>query len=255
MALMVLASGCASRRTDAIPPFDLANRVQSIGGWRYIRHPSLDRSIWFCVNREECSWEHLGKLTGLDPLEYQRWVRGIKGNHVLEAAPKLGERYTIPNRVYTVMGDASLNLIPLVDSIGIPANWLLDYPEALWSLGTRPLGAMYAFHPDAPRSEGYKVTAIQNATAVELVGIFNSADTYGMLYFGHGGEKGITTFKWVHGGEMNIGILRYFQNHRFGRVVLNSCYSASLAERIAGPTAVWRGHAGALHPLFGYERW
>jgi len=255
MVLTVLVCGCASRQTDVIPPLDLANRVEAIGGWRYIRHPSLDRSIWFCVNSEENSWEQLAKLTGLDPLEYQRWVRGIRGNNVFEAAPKLGERYTIPNRVYTVMGDASIDLIPLVNSIGIPANWLLEYPQAIWSPVTRPIGAWYFLRPEAPCREGYKVTCIRNLDMSELVKIFMSNDTYGILYFGHGEARALSTFTLVHGDVLIIHALRYLQNHRFGKVVINSCFSAPLAEKIAGPTAVWRGHIKGLTPPFGYQRW
>jgi len=252
----VVLSACSAHSVAPVAPLDLPDRVEAVGGWRRIRHPALERSVWFCVNPAENSWEHLGALAGLDPLEYQWWVRDIDGGLVLDAQPRLGERYTIPNRVYIVMGDASVHSpLEFLPYLGTPIAFLLDLPEVPLAPATRPLGALYAFRTQAPFDEGYKVTTITDARRQDLAGVFESPDTFGIVYFGHGNSAGLSASAPVRPDFISIYAIRSRQNHRLGKVVLNSCHSTRMAECIAGPTAQWKAHAAYHFVPFGTLYW
>jgi len=253
LALLAPCTGCQSSPEVV---FDWPGRAARTGGWHYIRLPHLDRSIWFCTSPDECTWQRLGELGGLDPVEYQWWVQNIEGEPVPDARPALGKRYTLPNRVYLVMGDASIyNPLGYVPYLGRAFQWTIDYPESIWSYLTRPIGAAYVLRPSAPTARGYNVTTIADASRQDIARIIKSPDTYGLVYFGHGNDLGVSTKESFHAQFVHIMSARNAQHHLMGRAVLNGCKSRAVAEQIASPTGVAQGHQGYVLPPFGALYW
>jgi len=216
----------------------------------------MERSVWFCTNPDECSWERLGALAGLDPADYQWWAQDVQGRRALEAKPRLGKRYTLPNRVYVAMGDASFyNPFTEVPYLGYAYQWLLDYVQSSWSFATRPVGAAIVFRKKKPLEEGYHVTTIRNLSNRRLAEILASPNTYGLVYHGHGNKYGLGTYNIVHGQLAPVVSIREVQHHLLGRAVLNSCVSRQAAVQITSPTGVARGHAGKYSPPLGILQW
>lgn len=180
----------------------------------------------------------------------------MEGDRALEAKPMLGKRYTLPNKVYIAMGDASFyNPLTEVPYLGYAYQWLIDYPQSAWSPATRPIGAAVVFRPGRPLEEGYNVTTIQNLSISRLGEIIRSADTYGMVYHGHGNGHGLGTYNLVHGELASVISMREAQHHLFGRSVLNSCVSRRSAEQLTSPTGLARGHQDKYMPPLGIIHW
>ena len=254
IALVIAASaGCRSAREV---PFDWPERVTEAGGWSYIRLPHLDRSIWFCTSGAECTWQRLGELTGLDPIDYQWWAQDVHGEPVVDAKPKLGRRYTVPNRVYLAMGDASIyNPFGYVPYLGYAFQWTIDYPESLWSYATRPIGRAWVFRPAEPLAEGYNVTKLGNMSAQDMAEMLRSPDTFALVYFGHGNALGLSSKQTFHGGFLHVMNIRNVQNHLMGKAVLNSCLGQVMAHQLVSPTGTAEGHAGRHLPPIGSRYW
>ena len=216
----------------------------------------MDRSVWFCTSPDEATWQHLGYLAGLDPLEHQWWAQDIDGEPAFEPAPLVGKRYTLPNRVYILMGGASIYEAALgIPYIETAIAWALDFLETAWAPVTRPIGAAIVFRPDLPENDGYKVSTIRNLTAARLAALLKSPDTYGIVYFGHGNTNGLTVKGPVHCGFATLCDIRHVQHHLLGKAVLNSCRGDRLARQITSPTGVPKGHAGSHHPPFHSLYW
>ena len=253
LALLAPCTGCRSSPEVA---FDWPARAVGAGGWNYIRLPHLDRSIWFCTSADECTWQCLGELSGLAPIEHQWWAQDVDGQPVLDATPALGKRYTLPNRVYLVMGDASIyNPVAYVPYLGYAFQWTIDYPESIWSHLTRPIGAAYVLRPGAPTAEGYHVTTIGNASRQDLARIIKGPDTYAVVYFGHGNNLGISSKETFHAGFVHIMSVRNAQHHLMGKAVLNGCKGQAVAEQMVSPTGAAEGHEGYVLPPFGALYW
>ena len=254
--LLCVLAGC--RGTQQLRPDPPAGTADSDpqDGWSCIRHPDMDRSIWFCTSPDENSWQRLGELSGLDPLEYQWWAQDVDGEPVYEAAPILGKRYTLPNRVYIVMGGAAIynpfSHVPYLDSA---TRWLLDFPESAWAPLTRAIGRAIVFRPAAPLAEGYNVTTINNANAKDLMAVIQSPDTWGLVFFGHGNEQVISSTETIHSRAVGAFDMRVRQHHQFGKCVLNSCVSARLAQRVTSRAGTPMGHVGFHQPPFGTLYW
>jgi len=252
----LIAASCVGCRSHHQVAFDWPDRVVDAGGWSYIRLPQLERSIWFCTDSNECTWQRLGQLAGLEPIEYQWWVKDITGGPVFDAKPALGKRYTVPNRVYLVMGDASIyNPVAYVPYLGYAFQWIIDYPESMWSHLTRPIGAAYVLRPSAPAAQGYNVTVVNNASRQDLGEIVKGADTFALVYFGHGNKLGLSSKQTVHAGFVHIMSARNVQHHLMGKVVLNSCLGYDVAEKMTSTTGAVKGHEGYVLPPFGALFW
>ena len=235
---------------------DWPDHVVPAGGWNYVRQPHMDRSIWFCTSSDEATWERLGTLAGLDPREHGWWAQDADGGPALETKPALGKRYTLPNRVYIVMGGASMyNPFTPVPYVGSAFAWLVDFPQTVLAPATRPIGKAIVFRPEPPLQGGYKVTEIQNLHTKDLAGIVKGPDTWGLVYFGHGNTIGVTTFQTVHAGFVMVFDIRNRQHHLMGKTLLNSCSGNSLAEQLTSPTGCSRGHVGFYQPPFGSFYW
>ncbi|NQT21794.1 MAG: hypothetical protein HQ592_18970 [Planctomycetes bacterium] len=251
--LIAASAGCTS--TPEMP-FDWAERTTDVRGWSYIRLPHMERSIWFCTSGAECTWQRLGELTGLDPADYQWWAQDVDGKRVLEARPKLGKRYTVPNRVYLVMGDASFyNPFTYVPYLRLAYQWAIDYPESIWSYATRPIGRAWAFRSAAPLAQGYSVTKLGSMSAKDMARILKSPDTFALVYFGHGNKVGLSSKQAIHPGFLHIMSMRNAQHHLMGKAVLNSCVSQVMANQMASPTGTAEGHEGRHQPPIGTFYW
>ena len=255
---LLLLAGCQSARTCSSGPIDPAwpDQVAAADGWSYIRQSHMDRSIWFCTSGDDATWARLGELAGLDPREHAWWAQDVDGNPALEARPTLGKRYTLPNRVYIVLGGAAFyspfTRLPYLDRL---FSWLFDFPETVWAPATRPIGRALVFRPQLPAREGYRVVEIQNLHTRDLADIVKGADTWGMVYFGHGNQLGLTTVETVHPGFVLIFDSRNRQHHLMGKTVLNSCRGRMLAEQQTSPTGSSEGHEGSHQPPFGSFYW
>ena len=245
---MLVLGGCRTAPVIQLQP-DWPDHVIEAGGWSCIREPHMDRSIWFCTSGDEAAWQHLGELAGLDPIEHSFWAQDIDGNPAYEARPLLGKRYTLPNVVCIVMGDSSLpNPLGPVPYLGSALDWVMGFPQSAWAPATRPIGKAIVFRPELPMHEGYKTLTIQNLGMDEIAAIFRNPDTWGLVYFGHGNNIGLTTKQTIHHGFAASFVLRAVQHHLLGKTVLNSCYGQALAEQFTSPTGTSRGHAGFYHP-------
>ncbi|HUS57158.1 MAG TPA: hypothetical protein VM141_00775 [Planctomycetota bacterium] len=250
----LLLAGC--RATPERVPLDWPDRAASIDGWNCIRQPHLERSIWFCTDPTRNTWDELGRLSGLDPLEHRWWARHVDGQPAIESRPILGKRYTLPNRVYILLGDAALyNPLTHVPYFDPATRWLMDFPESLLSPATRPIGAAIVFRPRAPIDDGYHVTMLQDAGSTDMMRIVKSPDTWGFVFFGHGNARGLSCKEAIHPRFAGIYHLRSSQHHSFGKVVLNSCSSNRPAELLVSPNGVSKGQNKFHQPPFGSHYW
>jgi len=253
LAVLTLLAGC--RSTPEIPA-DWPDRVQRAGGWSFVRFPHLDRSTWFCTNPAEASWERLGELTGLDPIEHQWWALDADGNVCLEAKPLLAKRYTLPNRVYYVLADSSLHSpSAYVPYLGAAVQWTIDYPESAWAPITRAAGAAYVFRTGKATSLGYKTITMKNTSAQDLVRIIEDCDAWGLVFFGHGNRVGLSSKEAIHAEFVSAMNIRERQHHLMGKAVLNSCMGITIAEQITSPTGSHSGHRGFHQPPLGTRYW
>jgi hypothetical protein len=256
MALAVALAGCGGRDAVTDLAFDWPAQDLDAGGWRYLRQPHMDRSVWFCIDPAQCTWQRLGELTGLDPDEHAWWAQHGDGSRALETTPQLGVRYTLPNRVHIAMGDASIQLpIAYVPYLGSTFHWLLDFPEAAWAVITRPIGRAFAFRPGRPRAEGYKVTTHARVDPAGLGGIIVAPDTYAIVFYGHGNNQGLSTRGRFHSEMVSTLTIRHHQHHLLARTVLNSCLSDNVAEQITSSTGTAKGHQGHHAPPIGMLFW
>ncbi|HUW32093.1 MAG TPA: hypothetical protein VM223_10810 [Planctomycetota bacterium] len=255
MPAVLILGGC--RAAPAIQPQpDWPDRVVEAGGWSFIRQPHMDRCIWFCLSSDEATWEQLGELAGLDPLEHSFWAQDIDGNPAYETRPFIGKRYTLPNLVYIVMGDSSLpNPLGPVPYLGSGLEWIKAFPESIWAPATRPIGKALIFRPDLPMRDGFKVVTVQNLGMKEVASIFRNPDTWGFVFFGHGNDIGIATKEVIHQEMASSFAIRASQHHLLGKTVLNSCFGQALAEQFTSPTGTSLGHPGFYHPPIGTRNW